>query len=199
MITFRRWRALRLVPLTSLLLLASVSCSRQSGADALPVLPKGGDFTLTDHHAQPFTLSSLHGKVVLVFFGYSFCPDVCPTTLSKLTVVARKLGEQQQQLKTLYISVDPDRDTPSVLADDLASFKLDAIGLTGAKADIDRVVKLFGASYEIVPTPESVAKYTVSHSTSLYVLDKQGRMRAELPYEATIDDVVKTVKSLLAE
>lgn len=178
---------------------ASVACSTTNAHDALPVLSTGGDFALTDHNNQHFELSSLRGKVVVIFFGYSMCPDFCPITLSKLATATSQLDEaQQRQIKTLYISVDPERDTPDVLKEDLASFKLDALGLTGAKADIDTVVALYGASYEIVPTPSSVAKYTVSHSTTLYVLDKQGRVRLALPYEATVDDVVRGIRAVIA-
>lgn len=182
----------------AMIALAGSACGR-AGADAPPVLPIGGDFALTDHNEQPFALTSLRGKVVLVFFGYSFCPDFCPTTLSKLASVSRKLGDAAPGIKTLYITVDPERDTPAVLKEDLANFKLDALGLTGSRAALDSVVKQFGASYAIVPTPESAAKYTVSHTTSVYVLDRQGRTRYELPYEASVDDILKSVSTLLAE
>lgn len=182
----------------AMIALAESACGR-AGADAPPVLPIGGDFALTDHNEQPFALTSLRGKVVLVFFGYSFCPDFCPTTLSKLASVSRKLGDAAPGIKTLYITVDPERDTPAVLKEDLANFKLDALGLTGSRAALDSVVKQFGASYAIVPTPESAAKYTVSHTTSVYVLDRQGRTRYELPYEASVDDILKSVSTLLAE
>ena len=177
------------------LALAGVGCSR---AQALPVLPVGGNFTLTDDNNQRFELSSLHGKAVLIFFGYTSCPDVCPTTLSKLSSVYKHLGPDAARVKTLYISVDPGRDTPEVLKEDLGSFDLDALGLTGTKAEIDKVVALYGASYEIIPTPESVMKYTVAHSTTLYALDPDGRTRIQFPYEATVDQIVKGVKSILA-
>lgn len=168
-------------------------------ARPLPVLSIGGDFTLTDHNTAPFELSSLRGKVVLVFFGYSLCPDVCPTTLSKLSSVARQLGEDKTQVKTLYISVDPERDTPEVLRLDLQSFSLDALGLTGTRAAVDSVVKLFGASYTIVPTPQSAARYSVTHTTTLYALDKQGRVRLTFPYEASVDEIVKGIRAILAD
>lgn len=164
----------------------------------LPVLEGGGDFTLTDHDGQPFALSSLRGKVVLIFFGYTFCPDACPTTLSKLSSVSRRLGDDAARIKTLYISVDPERDTPAVIKADLANFRLDALGLTGAKADIDKVVGQYGAAYEIVPTPESAAKYTVSHTTTLYALDTTGRLRMKFRYEATVDEVVAGLRQVLA-
>ena len=159
--------------------------------------PGGGDFTLTDHTGAPFSLTSQRGKVVMLFFGYTMCPDVCPTTLSKLSSVASRLGPAAAQVKTLYVTVDPDRDTPAVLKADLELFSLDALGLTGTRAQIDSVVAQYGASYKIVPTPESAAKYSVTHSTSLYVLDQQGNVRLTFPYEATADEIVKGVQSLL--
>lgn len=165
----------------------------------LPIEPIGGDFTLTDHNGARFELSSLRGKVVLVFFGYTYCPDVCPTTLSKLSSVSRRLGDDRTQVKTLYITVDPERDTPAMLRADLQSFDLDALGLTGSRAEIDRVAKQYGATYEIVPTPESAIRYTVTHSTILYALDKRGRVRIQFPYEAPVDQVVRGIREILAQ
>ncbi len=167
-----------------------------TACQAAAPLPASQDFTLTDHHGQPFTLSSLRGKVVLVFFGYSHCPDVCPTTLSKLSSVSRRLGPDRSRVKVVYVSVDPVRDTPEVLAADLGFFDLDAVGVTGAKADIDRVVEQFGATYEIVQTPESAGQYVVNHSTTLYALDPDGRVRIRFAYEATVDEIVTGIRTL---
>lgn len=177
----------------------TVACQTAPPAPELPVLPIGGDFSLTNHDGQPFALSSLRGKVVLIFFGYSSCPDACPTTLSKLSSVARRLGDDKGKIQALYISVDPDRDTPPVLKADMANFSIGAIGLTGKKDDIDAVVKQYAAAYEIVPTPESAAKYTISHTTSVYALDSQGRVRMTFPYEATVDEVVTGIRAILAQ
>src|SRR4029077_6129864 len=110
----------------------------------------------------------------------------------------KKLGPEAMRVKTLYITVDPDRDTPAVLKDDLSDFDLDALGLTGTKAEIDKVVALYGASYQIIPTPQSAMKYTVAHSTTLYALDPAGRTRILFPYEATVSDIVKGVQSILS-
>lgn len=167
-------------------------------ADALPVLPIGGDFELTGHDGQPFALTSLRGKAVLIFFGYSSCPDACPTTLSKLSTVARRLGADRARVRTLYISVDPDRDTPEVLKADLANFSVEALGLTGTKAQIDAVVTQYGAAYEVVPTPESAAKYTISHTTKVFALDARGRVRTTFAYEATVDEIVAGLRAVLA-
>ena len=184
----RKWIILTLV------VLAAVGCHRNE----LPVLKIGGDFALTDHNGQRFELSSLRGKAVLIFFGYTSCPDACPTTLSKLSSVYRHLGEDAKRVKTLYVSVDPERDTPAVLKADLGEFEVDALGLTGTKAELDKVVALYGASYEIIPTPTSESKYSVAHSTDLYALDTSGRTRLVFAYEAKVDEIVKGLKAILA-
>jgi protein SCO1/2 len=163
-----------------------------------PVLTIGGDFTLTDHNGQRFELSSLRGKVVMIFFGYTSCPDACPTTMSKLASVYSRLGKDAKRVKMLYISVDPERDTPDVLKSDLGYFQVDALGLTGTKAEIDKVVALYGATYEIIPIPQSEAKYTVGHSTTLYALDASGRTRLLFDYDATVDQIVSGLKTILA-
>ena len=180
-------------------LAVSAACQSAPPAPELPVLPIGGDFELTGHDGQPFALQSLRGKVVLIFFGYSSCPDACPTTLSKLSSVARRLGDDRSKIQALYVSVDPDRDTPPVLKADMENFSIGALGLTGKKDDIDKVVKQYAAAYEIVPTPESAAKYTISHTTSVYALDTAGRVRKTFAYEATVDEVVTGIREILAQ
>ncbi|MBK6495405.1 MAG: SCO family protein [Gemmatimonadales bacterium] len=187
-------RAVRACGLLLALLTTVVGCSGKP-----PEQPAiGGDFTLIDQDSARFELASLRGKVVLVFFGYSQCPDVCPTTLSKLSSVARRLGAQRAEMRVVYVSVDPERDTPAVLKADLQNFDLDAVGVTGTRAEIDRVVAMYGAKYEIVQTPQSAAKYTVSHSTTLYLLDKQGKVVEQFPYEATADEIAEAVRGRLA-
>jgi protein SCO1/2 len=154
------------------------------------------DFTLTDHNGQRFELASLRNTPVLVFFGYSTCPDVCPTTLSKLSAVSRKLGDTNPGVKTLYITVDPARDTPEVLKADLALFTLDALGLTGTREEVDAVAAQFGAEYRIVPTPGSAGQYSVSHTTDLYLLDGTGRLQRTFPYEATVEEIVEGIRGV---
>jgi len=191
----------RVVVIGLLTAVAGVSACARPGpaAESLPVLPIGGDFTLTDHDNHPFALTSQRGKAVLIFFGYSSCPDACPTTLSKLSTVARRLGDDRHRVQALYISVDPDRDTPPVLKADLENFSVAAIGLTGTKDEIDAVVKQYAAAYEIVPTPDSAAKYTISHTTSVYALDAKGRVRTTFAYDASVDDIVAGIRAILAD
>jgi protein SCO1/2 len=175
--------------------LAAVACRT---ATKLPIFPVGGDFALTGDDGRLFELSSLRGKAVLVFFGYTSCPDVCPTTLSKLSEVYKRLGRDSARVKTLYVTVDPDRDTPAVLKDVLSNFEVDALGLTGTRAQIDKVVAQYGAQYEIIPTPDSAAKYTVAHTATVYMLDRAGRTRAEFPYDATVDEIVSGLRAALS-
>jgi protein SCO1/2 len=176
--------------------LSAAACKQ---APKLPVLHDGGDFALTDHNGQPFELSSLRGKAVLIFFGYTSCPDVCPTTLSKLSEVYQHLGSDSKRVKTLYITVDPGRDTPAVMKDDLSNFEVDALGLTGTKAEIDKVVAMYGARYEIIPLPNSAAKYSVAHTATLYALDTAGRTRLEFPYDAKVEEIVAGLKAILTD
>jgi protein SCO1/2 len=161
----------------------------------------GGDFTLTDQDGMPFALSSLRGKAVLIFFGYTSCPDACPTTMSKLASVYRELGADAARVKTVYISVDGRRDTPAVMKEYLTNFKsVNAIGLTGSLEEIDKVTALFGARYRITPVPdmpESHEMYTVGHTTSVYALDADGRTRLLFPYEASVAEMTSGIRQIL--
>lgn len=186
-----------LAGLVAVCVCGATGCTQRPADADVPVLEGGGDFSLTDHDGRPFTLASQRGRVVLIFFGYTFCPDACPTTLSKLASVYRRLGTNATRVKTLYVSVDPERDTPDVLKADLENFALDAVGLTGSKAELDAVVRQYGAAYEIVPTPDSAATYTVSHTTTLYAVDRQGRLRLKFRYEAGVDEIVDGLAPLL--
>ncbi len=167
-------------------------------ADELPVLPIGGEFTLIDQDAKPFSLSSLKGKVVLIFFGYTMCPDACPTTLSKLSSAYARLTEAERaKVKAVYISIDPERDTPAVMKDHLTYFGVDAIGLTGTVEGTSAVARQFGAHFEKT-TDKTAAGYLMSHTVSIFGLDAKGQTRLLIDYEASVDLVVKEIRALLA-
>jgi protein SCO1/2 len=170
-----------------------------SGAPAeLPVLPIGGDFTLTDQDGRPFSLSSLKGKVVLIFFGYTMCPDACPTTLSKLSSAYTRLNaDERARVKAVYITVDPERDTPSVMKEHLSYFGVDGVGLTGTVEETSKVAAQFGAHFE-KSSGTTAAAYLMSHTVSVFGLDAQGRTRLLIDYEAAVDLVVKEIRRLLA-
>jgi protein SCO1/2 len=136
----------------------------------------GRDFTLTDHTGKTRTLADFRGKVVVMFFGYTRCPDVCPTTLAELKAVKDQLGEDGKRLQVLVVTVDPERDTPKLLADYVPAFDPSFLGLHGDSAAIAKVAKDFRVFYQKAPgkTPDS---YTVDHTAGSYVFDPQGRLR----------------------
>ncbi len=194
---------LSLIPCVLVLLLGA-GCRTEpaapvpAAAEELPILPIGGDFTLTNQDAQPFELASLRGKVVLVFFGYTMCPDACPTTLSKLSAAYARLTEEERaRVKALYISVDPERDTPKVMKEHLTYFGVDAVGLTGSPEDTAKVARQFGAHFERSSEP-TAAGYLMSHTVSMFGLDARGQTRLLIDYEANVDTVVRSIRQLLA-
>jgi len=136
----------------------------------------GRDFTLADHTGKTRTLADFRGKLVVMFFGYTRCPDVCPTTLAELKAVKERLGEDGKKLQVLFVTVDPERDTPKLLADYVPAFDPSFLGLYGDSAAIAKVAKDFRVFYQKAPgkTPDS---YTVDHTAGSYVFDPQGRLR----------------------
>ena len=137
----------------------------------------GGDFALTDQRGAPFALRSLRGRAAMLFFGYTYCPDICPVTLSKMGRVYQLLGERESELATLFVTVDPERDTAEKLSEYLDYFAIDAIGLGGSKEQIDEVIGQYGGHYSLAREEGQVADYLVDHSTYTYLIDQQGRVR----------------------
>jgi|SRR5262245_355166 len=154
------------------------------------------DFALTDQNGQAFHLAQLRGKVVLLFFGYTHCPDACPTTMSKLSRVYKVVGSDSKDVVTLLISLDPDRDTPAVLKSYLSYFHLNSIGLTGTKDQIDKVVNQYGARYEIEQS-DSAAGYHINHSTDLYLLNKNGEVARIFKYDEGLQTIADGVRGVL--
>ncbi|HZO23233.1 MAG TPA: SCO family protein [Steroidobacteraceae bacterium] len=140
----------------------------------LPAPRAVGDFHLTDHLGQPFTAQNLQGKVSLVFFGFTHCPDVCPTTLAKLAQV-RKVAAVPA-LQVLFVTVDPERDTPTAMGLYVHAFDPEFIGLTGDTQEIQRLSAKFGIAATRVELPGG--DYTMDHSAAVFLLDRQGRIAA---------------------
>ncbi len=156
----------------------------------------GGDFSLTGQDGKVFSLSDQRGKVVLLFFGYLSCPNVCPMMLSKLNQVYSALGSEKERVLTVFVSVDPERDTPENLKEYLAYFDVNSIGLTGSKEEIDNVVRTYGASYEKVYAGSAMG-YLFNHSDVLYVIDPDGKVRHLFHPEDREDNIVRVIKSIL--
>jgi len=155
----------------------------------------GRSFTLTDHTGRTRTLEDFRGKVVVMFFGYTYCPDVCPTTLAELKAVKEQLGEEGKSLQVLFVTVDPERDTPKVLANYVPAFDPSFLGLYGDAAATATVAKEFRVFYQKVPgkTPGS---YTVDHTAGSYVFDPQGRLRLFARY-GNATNLVADIRTLL--
>ena len=136
----------------------------------------GGDFSLVDQHGELFELQVLRGRSAMLFFGYTYCPDICPVTLSKMSRVYELLDKGEQDLATLFITVDPERDTEEKLAEYLDYFAIKAIGLRGEREQIDQVIGQYGGHYSL-DKEEGRADYFVDHSTYTYLIDQQGMVR----------------------
>ena len=137
----------------------------------------GGSFKLTDQNGQPISDDDLKGKPFLVFFGYTHCPDVCPTTLFEVSEVMRSLGKDADRAKALFVTVDPERDTPAVLKDYLSSFDPNLIGVTGDEAALNTVEREYRVYAKKVPTGKD-GDYSMDHSAVVYLMDKRGRFVA---------------------
>jgi len=155
----------------------------------------GKDFSLTDHNGKPRSLADFRGRVVVMFFGYTHCPDVCPTTLAELKSVKERLGEEGSRLQVLFVTLDPERDTPKLLANYVPAFDAGFLGLYGDAAATARVAKDFRVFYQKVPgkTPDS---YTMDHTAGSYVFDTQGRLRL-FAREGNPGNLVADIRTLL--
>ncbi|WP_373975208.1 SCO family protein [Chitinibacter sp. SCUT-21] len=156
----------------------------------------GGGFELVDMHGKTRTLADFHGKIAVIFFGYTSCPDVCPTTLAELRTTMADLGEQSKDVQVLFISVDPERDTPALLSQYVPAFHPSFIGLTGSKQQIDQAVKNYRAVYQKQGKDQH---YTVDHTAGSYLIDKEGNTRVLVNYGAGASVFTHDIKLLLAE
>ena len=160
----------------------------------------GGDFTLTDGSGKPFSLSSLKGKVVLLTFGFTNCPDVCPTELLTYKDTLAQLGEQAKDVAVVFVSVDPERDTPELIGQYVKQFHPDFIGLTDTQGGND--IALAKQLYKIISAKSEVKSeklYNVDHSSGTYLLDKQGNAAIFEPFGAEAPQIAEDIRKLLAE
>lgn len=154
-------------------------------------------FALTDHNGKPRTLADFKGKVVLVFFGFTHCPDVCPTTLAEMAGVMKQLGKDAERLQVLFITLDPERDTPALLAGYVPAFDPSFLGLSGDRAATDKVIKDFKLFAQKVPSKDGKS-YTIDHTAGSYVFDAQGRIRLFVRHGQGAEPILHDIKALLA-
>jgi len=155
------------------------------------------DFTLDGSNGAKLSLRDHHGKVVIVEFGYTYCQDVCPITLAHLTETFKKLGSAARDVQLVYITVDPARDNPERLREHLTAFNPSFLGATGAPAELQAIEKAYGVVANQVVSKNPALGYAVDHSSSLYLVDRQGKLRGLVPFNTPVDDIVHDLEFLL--
>jgi protein SCO1/2 len=155
------------------------------------------DFGLTDQNGQTFRLSDQRGRVVLLFFGYTQCPDVCPTTLATWKKVHEALGSDAEQVRFAFVTVDPERDTPERLGLHVSAFNPDFVGLTGSQTDLEAAYDIFDVYFEKDESSGSALGYLVSHTATMFVIDPEGQWRLRETYGTPAEDIVHDVQQLL--
>ena len=158
--------------------------------------PKAAEIELTRSNGDVFHLSDQKGHIVLLFFGYTSCPDVCPTTLAELNQVMGKLGDNARQVQVVFVSVDPERDTTEKIQEYVEHFNKDFIGLSGSPADLQVIWDNYGVFREVVDS-ESAFGYTVNHTARTYLIDKDGNLRLSYGFQTPVEDMVSDFEILL--
>ncbi|WP_371766196.1 SCO family protein [Massilia sp.] len=154
-------------------------------------------FTLTDHTGKPRTLADFKGKAVVVFFGYTQCPDVCPTTMAEMATVMQKLGPLADQVQVLFVTLDPERDTQELLANYVPAFDKRFLGLRGTPEQTAKTAKEFKVFYSKVPGTDP-GSYTIDHTAGSYVFDRDGRLRLFIRHGQGPDPIVHDLRQLLS-
>jgi len=160
-----------------------------------PALP-APEIELIQGDGSSFRLSEKRDDVVLLFFGYTSCPDVCPTTLSELRKVNTELGDVAGQVQVVFVTVDPERDTPEKIQEYVSIFSPEFIGLSGSTDELEPVWQDYGVYREIEQTP-SMSGYLVTHTARVYLIDRDGNLRLSYSFDTPTDDIVHDLKLLL--
>jgi protein SCO1 len=154
-------------------------------------------FSLNGSNGRKLSLRDHLGKVVVVQFGYTFCEEVCPVTLAHMTEVYKKLGSAARDVQLIFVTVDPERDSPERLREHLTVFNPTFLGATGTPDDLQAVQKAYGVVARHVVSRNQALPYAVDHSSSLYLVDRQGKLRGLVPFGTPVDDIVHDLRFLL--
>lgn len=166
------------------------------GASYVEPYPPAADFTLAHSSGNVFRLSEQRGKVVLLFFGYTTCPDVCPTTLAELNLALQSIPEKSGRIQVVFVSVDPERDTPQAVQEYVGRFNSSFIGLSGTTAELERIWKDYGIFREEVQS-DSAAGVIINHTARVTLIDPQGNMRLSYGFGAPVEDIVHDLNLIL--
>jgi protein SCO1/2 len=188
-----------LVPMLLSIAVAATGCGQpyQYKGTQYPAGKQAADFELVTAQGQPFRLSDQKGHIVLLFFGYTSCPDICPTTLSEARRVLEELGEDGADIRYAFVTVDPERDTPAKLASYIASFHPDIIGLTGEPATLAAVQEDYGVVAERQELEGSAIGYIINHTARVFLVDQQGNLRLSYAYGTPTSDIVSDLRQLV--
>ena len=157
----------------------------------------GGNFTLQSSEG-PVSLSDYQGKVVVLYFGYAFCPDICPTSLGLLSLALRKLDQEElDNIQAFFISVDPERDTVDKLKKYAEAFHPTIKGITGTAAEIAEIASRYGVAYMKVETPNSALGYTVDHSSRYYLVGRDGKVKKLVEHGTSPEEIVASLREVL--
>jgi protein SCO1/2 len=155
------------------------------------------EIELTNVKGGAYRLSDRRGQLVLMYFGYTFCPDICPGTLAQARQMFDLLGEQAETVDFLFITVDPERDTAEVMAAYVSAFHPRIVGLTGTPEELARIFDAYGIVAERVPLPESAVGYAMNHTTRVFLVDRAGYLRLSYPFGTIAEDMVEDIRYLL--
>ncbi|MEW6403533.1 MAG: SCO family protein [Chloroflexota bacterium] len=172
----------------------SASFRGASYAEPYPVAPQ---IELTRANGETFRLNDQKGKIVLLFFGYTSCPDVCPTTMAEMKQVVDELGAQAEAVQVVFVSVDPERDTSETMQEYAAHFNPSFIGLSGPTERLETIWADYGVFRESVPVENSAVGYVVNHTARIILIDPRGNMRLSYGFGTPVDDIVHDVRLLL--
>ncbi len=180
-------------------LLADEAAAGKTDIPPLNAAPVGGDFTLESSRG-PVSTVELRGKVILLYFGYTQCPDVCPTSFSLMAQVLNELDPQElDRTIGIFVSVDPKRDSVERLAEYVGYFHPRFIGVTGTPDAVAEAARLYGAQYSYTDTSDSAMGYTVNHSTVIYLIDQEGELRFAFPHETPPETMLGAIRMLFEE
>ncbi len=193
---------LLLLVLVSLFAVVSTACGEDvyefAGAVSYPP-PDVQDFILTDQNGDDFQMSTDSNEVAIVFFGYTICPDVCPTTLADMIKAKRSLGTDADRVSFIWVTVDPERDTPRVLGQRIEVFDPEFVGLSGTRESLEKVWEDFGIVVERDDSQGSAAGYLVSHTANTYLVDRDMKNRVVFPFGTASDLIAADIAAILKE
>jgi protein SCO1/2 len=169
--------------------------ARFRGTSYTEPYPLAANFALTQSNGDLFRLSDQQGKIVLLFFGYTYCPDVCPATLAELNMALNEIPNKADSVQVVFVSVDPDRDTPQITQEYVSRFNKTFIGLSGSISDLEPIWQEYGIFREIIKSETDVI--TVSHTARVVLIDKERNMRLSYPFGTPVEDIVYDLNLIL--